>query len=375
MIQRGAKKTALVKRLVKKNTSRKSDFPSLIMHSIVRIPGSCPNGGRRWDAEDMRPLAMDDPRVRALFAAGGALNGKKRFAYPIRSITADGQVDLFLPGDEFPLPRTKHHEAMFTLALIHTLGWPDAAHHGMLADAVYHDARLMLECDEAQHYDADHFFNRLPGKQTYQSPRDWRVTLEFLRREYSVCRVRACDYSPVTKRWFDVAELDEVYRRTVVGVNKLIDARKRQLSIARRPVMMVWPDSDDQALAKAVFFLDKLNEELQFAGNSTARPSFVAATQERLERADRLKCATPRPTITLRSRLMVPSEDALLLLLPSKAAGEQINAGDTSSQYARYWRAQLESYDSKQVLIDRSTEMRMELARRNIIPATLAQQQ
>ncbi len=342
------------------------------MQATVRIPGACPRGGRDWP-DDMRPLTMDDPRVKRLFAAGGALHGKKRFAYPIRAINADGTVDMFLPGDEFPLPRSKHAEALFTLAAIHTLGWPDAAHVEMLADGVYHDARIMLECDEAQHYDAEHYFNRLPGKEAYQSPRDWRVTLEFLRREYSVCRVRACDYNADTKRWYDVEDLGEVYRRTQVGIAKLLEARALMWHLVnadakRKPVMIVWPDSPEQALARAVFSLDKLMDELRFVGFRNRPKDFERAANERVERAKRMLCDAARPAVTMRSRLIEPVE------LPSatKASAEAIGASGDDSAYARYWRALIVPYDSKAVLLERSTEIRAELARRNIVPATLA---
>ena len=348
------------------NTAAATDYPYPTIWIPVMPDEKCETPKRPWPA-DKRPPTLDDPRVSRLFAKGGELEGKKRFAYLLRGFDRDGNIDYFLPGDEFPLPRSKHHEAMYTLALFHSLGWPDKTSRDMLSDGVYHSLLIATELDEAQHYDPEHYFNTLPGKESYQSPRDARVSSAYLERGYFVMRVRACDYLPAQNTWVDVA-LDVAYTRTRQAIDKLVEIRDAIINGPEQllyPRILVWPDNDRRALARATFRADKVEAELLAKGVRFDRAAWKQAqrlTNQALRRGVQRRCGAPG-TIELTTAL--EQVQMAGLSMPYE--------GPAEDEYARYWSSLLDGYDMREKLEARSAQFLREMRDKGI-PAPEAYQ-
>ncbi len=323
---------------------------------------------RSWPI-DRVPASIDDPAVRRLFAKGGSLYLKKRFALPIRGFNDDGTVDFFRPGDEFPLPRGgKHLEAMFTIALFHELGWPDKAVRGLLADAVYNSMMLAFEFDEAQHYASQHHFNKLkPG---YQAPRDKRVAGDFLRLGYWVCRVRGADYSKEDDFWSDIS-LEKAYDRTREAVGHTLAWRQRTFDAPDRatlhyyPRILVWPDDKDRSIANTVFLAKELEDHVAHVDfDRTVTKRAMVATDEARKAALVIRCRAVSSFVGHALATLSISET----VIPTGAAlvGARVTHPDDRSPYAAYFSSILDNYVTGQVLEQRRINIRAEMDARGI---------
>jgi hypothetical protein len=327
------------------------------------------------------------PDVSPLFRPGGVLYGKNHaWWYPISHAERDGsQFSVWQDDECVPCPAHHVRERMFQLALVHTLGFADETtghghdacgpRHSCYPDAVYHSAKLVLECDEEQHFDDTHIFNR--RKPAYQAARDREVNARYTQQGYWVVRVTV--FTDGRRRRLRALTPIETYLLTKDAVQRVLVERTRQYdeqqAFGGKVIVITRQPAASAALQAAIeqkFSMVEINQ-------AAARPEFLPKTSTEI--------ATLRGTLLAQKLAMRQAEQFLQAqkrrvasraLLATRAAGSLITdfissiVGESSSNsssgkttaYEAYWSAEFEQFNPDACLSERVAQMKRDIAKK-----------
>ena len=206
-------------------------------HMFVRLPPLPTDDDDDDSVAEGRSQPPDASAIEALFERGGPLHGKSMKArVAIASVgPRPGDYSIWPRRAFLPLPRRHAREKMFLVALVQALGFPDVARgfqtclgastERLYPDAVYESLKIAFECDEEQHYDDAHWFNR--SKPDYhQRRRDRAVNVGYASQGYYVVRVMACDRRSRGRRYVPCSPV-EVYARAAFAARQAVAIRER----------------------------------------------------------------------------------------------------------------------------------------------------
>jgi hypothetical protein len=290
---------------------------------------------------------ISQEKLQELYRPGsGALEGKKQLSFVFARVDGPQQFQLLPPGESVRNPRHHRREKLFDLALVHMLGFPDQGDSDFLVDAMYLDLKIALECDEEQHLDDEHHFNKLkPG---YQRARDKRINQGLVDRGWYVVRVLACTSAPP----FRALTAEEVYRRTCLAVQVVLEERIRNYQNGDFRGKLLIIGQGGKLLSPGYLLFDTVKEPSAPVLTDRQRAEYrgLILVQETMMQ-DR---AAGRP---------LPRRNANALPI-AQLSGSIMSVG-SSTGYEMFWRNKLDNYDGDKIFDARVDRIDKDLTRRD----------
>ena len=325
-------------------------------HMFVRLPPLPTDDDDDDSVAEGRSQPPDASAIEALFERGGPLHGKSMKArVAIASVgPRPGDYSIWPRRAFLPLPRRHAREKMFLVALVQALGFPDVARgfqtclgastERLYPDAVYESLKIAFECDEEQHYDDAHWFNR--SKPDYhQRRRDRAVNVGYASQGYYVVRVMACDRRSRGRRYVPCSPV-EVYARAAFAARQAVAIRERNYAAGdyAGKLLLVGALKDPRSVSEEQF--DKSRVEAEAA-----------------------KCAIPPADLRRAQRL---ASDALqrrpALVPPTAPSAADGSCTGHASAYERRWRSLLDGYAPRERYNERVKRIDDQLKRTDARP-------